>query len=62
MPFICFCYNLPKYKTLDTEAIIKMIDNNNIKKDEKIKPNSINKYYQHIYVLDIQKNFMMNQN
>ena len=40
--------NLPKYKTLDTEAIIKMIDNNNIKEDEKIKPNSINKYYQHI--------------
>ncbi|MCT7572218.1 site-specific integrase [Aliarcobacter butzleri] len=40
--------NLPKYKTLDVEAIIKMIDNNNIQENEKIKPNSINKYYQHI--------------
>ena len=40
--------NLPKYKGLDTATIIKMIDKNEIKEDEKIKPNSINKYYQHI--------------
>lgn len=40
--------SLPKYKDLDTATIIKMIDNNKIKDDEKIKPNSINKYYQHI--------------
>mgnify|MGYP003455370381 FL=1 len=35
--------NLPKYKTLDIATIIKMIDNNKILEDEKIKPNSINK-------------------
>ena len=40
--------NLPKYKALDIATIIKMIDNNKIQEDEKIKPNSINKYYQHI--------------
>ena len=40
--------NLPKYKALDTATIIKMIDDNKIQEDEKIKPNSINKYYQHI--------------
>ena len=34
--------NLPKYKTLDIATIIKMIDNNKILEDEKIKPNSIN--------------------
>lgn len=40
--------NLPKYKNIDTKTIIKMIDNNEIKEDEKIKLNSVNKYYQHI--------------
>ncbi|WP_152059800.1 site-specific integrase [Aliarcobacter butzleri] len=40
--------NLPKYKNIDTKTIIKMIDNNQIKEDEKIKLNSVNKYYQHI--------------
>ena len=40
--------NLPKYKALDSKTIIKLIDNNKILEDEKIKPNSINKYYQHI--------------
>ena len=40
--------NLPKYKGLDIQTIIKMIDNNKIQENEKIKPNSINKYYQHI--------------
>lgn len=40
--------NLPKYKDLDTKTIIKLIDNNEVQEDEKIKPNSVNKYYQHI--------------
>jgi integrase len=39
---------LPKYKDLDSKTIIKLIDNNEIKEDEKIKLNSVNKYYQHI--------------
>lgn len=40
--------NLPKYKDIDTLTIIKMIDKNEILEDEKIKLNSVNKYYQHI--------------
>lgn len=39
---------LPKYKDLDTATIIKLIDRNEIQEDEKIKLNSVNKYYQHI--------------
>lgn len=39
---------LPKYKALDAATIIKLIDNNKIQEDEKIKSNSVNKYYQHI--------------
>ena len=40
--------NLPKYKALDIATIIKMIDKNEIQEDEKIKLNSVNKYYQHV--------------
>ena len=40
--------NLPKYKALDAVTIIKMIDKNDIQEDERIKLNSVNKYYQHI--------------
>jgi integrase len=40
--------NLPKYKDLDIVSLIKMIDKNDIQEDERIKLNSVNKYYQHI--------------
>jgi integrase len=39
---------LPKYRDLDSKTIIKMINYNEIQEDEKIKLNSVNKYYQHV--------------